>query len=130
MIEQIHAAEHGDLQVRTASGTIYRFEASAAGSFLTRYAQFTATTPEYQHLPVYDMRKDGAPIPVLAFSGVQLGEEILFTLQVRSDGVETIRRTTPAVGIDVWESEPTPEELPHRSPRLPWVPAEIRIVER
>lgn len=129
MIERIHAAEHGDWQIRTASGTIYRFQASTAGSFLTRYAQITATTPEYHHLPVYDLRRDGEPIPVLAFSGVLLGEEILFTLQIRSDGVETIRRTTPAVSIDVWETEPTPEELPHRSPRLPWVPPEWRIFE-
>lgn len=129
MIEQIHAAEHGDWQIRTASGTIYRFQASATGSLLTRYAQITAITPEYHHLPVYDLRKDGEPIPVLTFSGVQLGEEILFTLRIRCD-METIRRTTPAGSIDVWENEPTPEDLPHRSPRLPWVSAQIRIVEQ
>lgn len=129
MIGQIHAAEHGDWQIRTASGTIYRFEASSAGSFLTRYVQITSTTPEYHHLPVYDLRKDGEPIPVLAFSGVQLNEEILFTLDIRGDGIETVRRTTPAVSIDCWGGEPTPEELPHRAPRLPWEPAEIRIIE-
>ncbi|KRF06341.1 hypothetical protein ASH00_08865 [Arthrobacter sp. Soil782] len=129
MIEQIHAAEHGDWRIRTASGTIYRFEATAVGSFLTRYAQITATTPEYRHLPVYDLRKDGESVPVLAFSGVQLNEEILFTLDIRGDGIETVRRTTPAVSIDAWDGEPTPEELTHRPPRLPWVPAEIRIIE-
>lgn len=107
MIEQIHANEHGDWKIRTASGTIYPFEATDARSFLTRYAQITVTTPEYRHLPVYDLRKDGEPIPVLAFSGVQLGEEILFTLQIRSDGVETVRRTTPAVSIDAWERTDT-----------------------
>jgi hypothetical protein len=129
MVEQIHPMERGDWKIRTASGTIYRFEASNAGSFLTRYVQITATTPEYQHLPVYDLRKDGEPITVLAFSGAQVGEEILFTLQIRSDGVETVRRTTPAVSIDAWAGEPTPEDLPHRAPRLPWVPAEVRAIE-
>lgn len=129
MVEQIHANEHGDWEIRTASGTIYRFEASAAGSFLTRYAQIAAATPEYQHLPVFDLRKDGEPVPVLAFSGVQLNEEISFSLDIRGDGIETVRRTTPAVSIDAWDGEPTPEELTHRPSRLPWVPAEIRITE-
>lgn len=129
MVEQIHANQHGDWKIRTASGTIYRFEASDANSFLTRYAQIKATTPEYHHLPVYDLRKDGEPIPVLAFSGVQLNEEILFTLQIRSDGVETIRRTTPAVSIEAWEGDPMPEDLPHRTPRIPWQPAETRVID-
>ncbi|WP_323958858.1 hypothetical protein GC088_09880 [Arthrobacter sp. JZ12] len=129
MIEQVHATEHGDWQIRTASGTIYRLQASAAGSFLTRYAQILAPTSDYQHVPVYDLRKDGTPIPVLAFSGVQLGEEVVFTLQIRNDGVETVRHTTPAVSIEVWKDEPIPEKLPHRATRLPWMPTEIRLEE-
>lgn len=54
MIKRIHAAEHGNWQIRIASGTIHRFEDSAYGSSLNRYVQITATTPECHHLPVFD----------------------------------------------------------------------------
>ena len=124
MIEQISPMEHGDWQIRTASGTIYRLQTSGAGSFLTRYAQMVATMPAFTYVPVYTLRKDGEPIPVLAFSGVQVNEEIVFTLQIRNDGVETVRRTSPVVSIGKWEGKPTAEDLPYRSPRLPWLPGE------
>ncbi|KRF03255.1 hypothetical protein ASH00_15835 [Arthrobacter sp. Soil782] len=128
MTQGIHPTERGDWKIRTASGTIYRLQIGA-DSLLTRYAQMTSPTPEYDRLAVYDLRQDGSPIPIRAFSRVQLGEEILFVLDVRRDGIETLRRTTPAVSIEAWEGVPTPEELPHRTPRIPWQPAEIRVID-
>ena len=46
------------------------------------------------------LRKDGEAVPLLAVEHAVVGEEAIFVIDVRGDGVVTVRRTTPVVKME------------------------------
>lgn len=57
---------------------------------------------EFRHLPpaaVEDLRKDGEFIPFNFLKPLKIGEPAQFLLQLRNDGVQTIRTTTNVISI-------------------------------
>lgn len=54
----------------------------------------------------YDLRRDGDPIPLLEIPDITLGQPMLLVLNVRGDGIETERLTTPVVQIEPLPADP------------------------
>ena len=46
------------------------------------------------------LRKDGSAIPFRLVGNVELGKPMRLLLQIRDDGVSTLRTTTPVISID------------------------------
>jgi hypothetical protein len=62
--------------------------------------------PEYSHLPpaaVADLRRDGEDIPYTLLAPLEEGKPARFMLQLRDDGVSTLRTTTNVIGIHATE---------------------------
>ncbi len=47
-----------------------------------------------------DLRRDGEPIPLLGVHHFRLGDPLVMTIQVRPDGIPTLRTTTPVTCVE------------------------------
>lgn len=90
----------GIFEVRTASGSLYKLALSDDGqASLVRVARDQMPTDEFIDLPASDLRKDGEHIPILGIDKLAVGQRGTLWLDIRGDGVETLRDTTPVVSI-------------------------------
>lgn len=48
---------------------------------------------------IAQLRMDGEAIPYIELGNIAIGEPAQFVLQIRDDGVQTIRTTTPVISI-------------------------------
>lgn len=71
-------------QFTTESGSVYL----VSGDTLTRMVGGSGI-----------LRKDGEPVPVLQFGGLEVGEPATFLLDIRGDGIPTTRITSPVLEI-------------------------------
>lgn len=63
-------------------------------------------TPQYAHLPTADLRRDGKAIKLLQIVNMQVGRRGLMWLDVRRDGIPTLRGTTEVVSISRLQDRP------------------------
>ncbi|GAA1115725.1 hypothetical protein [Arthrobacter flavus] len=107
MIERVTRRDRGDYKFITSSGSVYRLVLKDDSKTLTRFTQIESATEDYEDESVSDLRRDGDPIPVLNFSDLEVGKNGNFWLQIRDDGVETFRCTTPITTIEIWRARTT-----------------------
>ncbi|MFB0835673.1 hypothetical protein ACX8Z9_04530 [Arthrobacter halodurans] len=89
----------GAYRLRTATGSAYLLELATAGSFLTRLpAEYGRTGPWVRLVPS-DLRRDGERLPVLEILQLTRGQGAVFVLDVRLDGVATLRTTSPVLEL-------------------------------
>jgi hypothetical protein len=86
------------LRVVTASGAVY-LRTGTQVIRLPRRAQNLAPKVD----PSVDLRRDGEALTVLRAGEPVLGERWELLIQLREDGVPTMRSTTPVVRIERWE---------------------------
>lgn len=82
------------LRFTTASGSLYLLERTSAGTTLTRLPQESEPGPELEGYPG-PLRRDAEPITVLRIVHCELGMNGIFVLDLRGDGVATVRTTSP-----------------------------------
>lgn len=88
----------GSFAIRTSSGTMY-FVRLDAPREIVRLAENEASSPEYAHLLSAQLRRDGEPIGLLGIIHVCVGQCAMLWLDVRRDGIPTLRTTTPVLSI-------------------------------
>lgn len=76
-------------------GAIYVID--ALEKVLTRYPREGGR--DLRDFGVASLRKDGEAIPYLSIGTLRVGQPAQFLLQIRDDGVQTVRTTTPIVAI-------------------------------
>lgn len=88
----------GSFAVRTSSGTLYAVHLGSPRE-VVRLSNDQLPTPSYAHLLAADLRRDGEAIKLLQIVEMQVGRPGLLLLDVRRDGVLTVRSTTSVVSI-------------------------------
>lgn len=88
----------GSFAVRTSSGTLYAIRLATA-SEIVRLAENEAPTPEYAHLLPAQLRRDSEPIELLKIIHLEVGHSGRLLLDIRRDGISTLRTTTPVLSI-------------------------------
>ena len=104
-----------DVDLETASGSRYKvtWDAEAGRGTLTR----TPSSSGGKHPWSQPLRRDGETLSLLSFDRIDLGHPTAFVIDLRGDGVSTVRWANPAVAIygTAWEtadiSSPTPNVL-------------------
>lgn len=94
----------GSFAVRTASGTLYAIHLDSPRE-VVRLAKDQAPTPRYSHLQAAELRRDGEAIKLVRVIAMQVGRPGLMLLDVRRDGVLTVRSTTRVVSITRLQKE-------------------------
>lgn len=94
MITELPSGATGVWCVRTATST---YVLDLNESTLSRYPSRTA--PQGWPSPA-QLRKDGEHIPLLGFSTIAVGRPMLLILDIRRDGVQTVRQSTEVISIE------------------------------
>lgn len=87
--ENISFARSGRFLVKTETGSSYVLDMSNQ----------TLTRSDVGEESV-ELRRDGEAIPVVELIECKVGSPALLFLQIRDDGVQTLRRTSPVVSIE------------------------------
>lgn len=88
----------GSYAVRTGSGTLYAVCLDAPRE-IVRLVEDQNPTSAYAHLPAAGLRRDGEAIELLNVVRLEVGKCGLMWLDVRRDGVPTLRTTTEVLSI-------------------------------
>ena len=80
-----------DVIVQTATAA---YVLDQANGLLTRYPRDAGDSLSVDH-DVAELRKDGTAIPYRLIGELVVGQRAQFMLQIRDDGVTTLRTTTP-----------------------------------
>lgn len=88
----------GSYAVPTESGTLYAIHLDPPRE-VVRLARDRAPAPRYDQLPAAELRRDGEPIKLLNIVEMQVGRCGLMWLDVRLDGIPTLRGTTEILSI-------------------------------
>lgn len=94
-MEALTDLDYGRYLVITASASIYVLEIGPGSSSLVR-SSGDIETSEWERVP---LRRDNETVPLLGIVQLQLGSRAIFHVDVRGDGVETVRTTTPVWAI-------------------------------
>lgn len=94
-VEVVTSLDGGRYLVTTASASVYVLDIGPESSSLVRSSQHQ-TLGEWEAVP---LRRDGEAVPVLGVIQLQIGRRAIFRLDIRGDGVETTRTTTPVLAI-------------------------------
>lgn len=84
----------------TASGTTYLLSIGTESSTLARCPGTFPMHPSMDGGEIQPMRRDRAPIPVIAVQQLAIGHPAFFTLNLRGDGIHTLRRTSEVLTLD------------------------------
>jgi hypothetical protein len=95
----------GSFAVRTSSGTLYALHLDSPRE-VVRLAEDEDPIPRYAHLPTANLRRDGKAIRLLQIVEMQIGRRGLMWLDVRRDGISTLRDTTEVVWISRLQDNP------------------------
>jgi hypothetical protein len=90
-VEAVTDLDYGRYLVVTSSGSVYVLIVGPELSSLVRFSQ-CPTVGEWEAVP---LRRDGETVPLLGIIELQLGRRAVFRIDVRGDGIETTRTTTP-----------------------------------
>ena len=93
----------GQWLVVTESST-YLFDLD--GRTATRYPGTGPAAEEDDDWLVADLRRDGEPISLIGLDRCQVGERLIAVLDIRRDGVVTVREATIVVTISFVNPEP------------------------
>jgi hypothetical protein len=88
----------GSYAVRTGSGTLYAIHLDPPRE-VVRLAEDEAPSLRYAHLPAAGLRRDGEAIKLLKVVEMRVGQRGLMWLDVRRDGIPTLRGTTEVLSI-------------------------------
>lgn len=86
--------------ITTATGSKYLLDDSGEHKTLARLPGATEAHPSMDGHEVQAMRRDGEAIPVLEILRLEVGKPALYTLDLRGDGVITLRTTSEVVSIE------------------------------
>lgn len=89
--------------MRTSSGTLYAIHLDSPRE-VVRLANEQSPAPRYANLPVAKLRRDGEAIKLLKIIEMQVGRRGLMWLDLRLDGIPTLRGTTEVVSISPLEA--------------------------
>lgn len=95
----------GSYAVRTASGTFYAIDLDPPLREIMRLTKERTPSSPYDQLPAADLRRDGETVKLLKIIEIQVGRCGHMVLDVRRDGVPTLRTTTEVLLI----TRPYPE---------------------
>lgn len=84
--------------MRTSSGTLYAIHLGSPRE-VVRLVRDRKPAPGYDHLGVAELRRDGEPIRLIKIVEMQVGRPGLMWLDVRLDGIPTLRGTTEVLSI-------------------------------
>jgi hypothetical protein len=88
----------GSYAVRTGSGTLYAIHLDPPRE-VVRLAKDRNPTPPSDQLPAAELRRDSEAIKLLNIIKMQVGRRGLMLLDVRLDGIPTLRGTTEVLSI-------------------------------
>lgn len=94
-VEAVTDLDPGRFLVITASDAEYVLDIGPQPSALVRSPQ-RQTAGEWKAVP---LRRDGEAVPLLGIIRLEVGRRAIFRLDVRGDGIETTRTTTPVCSI-------------------------------
>ncbi|TDK23511.1 hypothetical protein E2F48_16095 [Arthrobacter crusticola] len=100
LTDRLTDRDEGLWQVITASGTVYLLDLGPGQRTLTRLPGREKPKGDYARIEVAGLRRDGETLPLLAVGQLQLGQPAALLLDVRRDGIPTVRSTTPVVSIE------------------------------
>lgn len=88
--------DFGRYAVATESASSYLLDVGPESSTLNR-APAGVPIGDYESAA---LRKDGETVPLLAIVRLELGHPAVFLIDVRGDGIPTVRGTTPVIVIE------------------------------
>lgn len=91
--------------MRTSSGTLYAIHLDPPRQ-VVRLHNDRQPVPRYAHLPAAELRRDGEAIRLLKIVEMQVGRRGLMWLDVRLDGIPTLRGTTEVLSITRLQTKP------------------------
>jgi hypothetical protein len=97
-VHSLNDATTGSYAVRTESGTLYAIHLDSPRE-VVRLQNDRQPVPRYDHLPTAELRRDGEAIRLLKIVEMQVGRRGLMWLDVRLDGIPTLRGTTELLSI-------------------------------
>jgi hypothetical protein len=89
----------GAFKIRTSSGSLYRIDLTTEPRTIVRLAEDLPPTDNYSHLVPSELRMDAEEIPLIGIVRLAVGQRGEMWLDIRGDGVLTIRDTTPVLSI-------------------------------
>lgn len=90
----------GVFAVDTASGSTHLVDLVSPKRTVTRFPRQNTPSPEYSERFLQpSLRRDEESLPLLAVVRIELGRRAEFFVLARTDGVITLRETTPVVRI-------------------------------
>ena len=95
----------GSFAVRTGSGTLYAVHLDEPRE-VVRLHNDQQPVQRYAHLPTAELRRDGEAIKLLKIVDMQVGRRGLMWLDVRLDGIPTLRGTTEVLSITCLLAKP------------------------
>lgn len=94
-VEAVTDLDFGRYLVVTASGSVYSLRVGPGSSSVVRSSHCPADG-EWEAVP---LRRDGEAVPLVGIIELQLGRRAVLRIDVRGDGIETTRTTTPVKTI-------------------------------
>lgn len=88
----------GSYAVRTESGTLYAIHMDPPRQ-VVRLAKDGNPTQRYNQMPAAELRRDGEAIKLISIIELQVGRRGLMLIDVRLDGIPTLRDTTQVRSI-------------------------------
>lgn len=85
--------------MRTASGTLYAVHLDEPRE-VVRLHNDQQPVPRYAHLLAAELRRDGEAIKLLRIVEMQVGRRASMWIDVRLDGIPTLRGTTEVLSIN------------------------------
>lgn len=95
LVEAVTDLDYGRYLVITVSASEYVLDVGPQASSLIRSFQ-RQTKREWEAVP---LRRDGEIVALLGIIQLQIGRPAVFRIDVRGDGIETTRTTTPVCDI-------------------------------
>lgn len=90
----------GKYRITTATGSVYDLVIRPESSSLTRRPGELPVHPSMDGAATNPLRRDAAAIAVLAIHQLSVGEPAVFVLDLRRDGIPTLRTTSTVITIN------------------------------
>lgn len=88
----------GSFRIQTGSGTVYVLHLDSPKTIVRLVNEATPASP-YKGIPTAELRRDGEAVELLGIVTLMLGRPAQLILNLRRDGVPTLRTTTEVISI-------------------------------